>query len=80
MDLEFFNTLFEVQGGVCAICKRTRKLNVDHNHETGAVRGLLCHGCNTTIGALERETSAMWKYLGGQNPGTQLGESDGKQF
>lgn len=54
------------QDGVCAICKKTetalRKtsslvdferesvLSVDHDHETGAVRGLLCHRCNMAIG------------------------------
>lgn len=53
---EKFNALLESQGGVCAICsqefKGTRDCNVDHNHETGEVRGLLCHDCNTGIGSL----------------------------
>lgn len=44
------------QGGVCGICKdeRTsdRRFHIDHDHETGAVRGLLCHACNTGIGSL----------------------------
>lgn len=44
------------QGGVCAICSRPesdvgrggkiKPLAVDHCHESGMVRGLLCHGCN----------------------------------
>ena len=41
------------QGGVCAICKTLpddKALCVDHNHETGVVRGLLCLHCNTGIG------------------------------
>ena len=42
--------MLEHQGGVCAICKRPPRgklpLNVDHDHKTGAVRGLLCWTCN----------------------------------
>ena len=54
---EAFAILLAGQGGVCAIC-RTDKPNshgwcVDHDHSTGAVRGILCHSCNTGIGALK---------------------------
>jgi hypothetical protein len=34
----------------CAICASTEKLHIDHNHETGVVRGLLCGTCNAGIG------------------------------
>jgi hypothetical protein len=49
------------QNGVCAVCKkpetrmwkgRPSNLAVDHCHETGAVRGLLCYLCNSGIGSL----------------------------
>jgi Pyruvate/2-oxoacid:ferredoxin oxidoreductase delta subunit len=41
------------QCGRCAICDLAcEKLVVDHNHETGQVRQLLCHGCNVAIGFL----------------------------
>ncbi len=46
--------LSDAQGGCCAMCKRAentfkRRLNVDHNHKTGQVRGLLCYRCNKFI-------------------------------
>jgi hypothetical protein len=48
---------------VCAICKRPcstgRSLAVDHNHETGEVRGLLCKACNQALGLFEDDTNRM---------------------
>lgn len=45
---EQYDALMEHQGGCCAICegKRRYRLNVDHDHTTGLVRGLLCRRCN----------------------------------
>src|SRR5262245_20190249 len=46
-----YETMFERQGGACAICQRTGlTLCVDHCHLTGEVRGLLCIRCNSAIG------------------------------
>ncbi len=45
--------IYEAQGRCCAICKKAtgtvRRLAVDHNHETGKVRGLLCKTCNYVV-------------------------------
>lgn len=53
IDLDDHAAMFRLQQGACAICNRTdRRLVVDHDHETGAVRGLLCARCNSGIGLL----------------------------
>lgn len=58
---EQWEAQYEAQGGLCAICEkaatgtsRGNRLHVDHSHETGQVRGLLCAGCNTHLGILEK--------------------------
>lgn len=46
-----FQALMDYQGGVCAICRQPRRyrLDVDHDHKTGMVRGLTCRLCNRRI-------------------------------
>ena len=59
-----YDELYEAQGGQCAICKESREvLDVDHDHETGTVRGLLCRGCNTAIGKLGDSVSGLARAL-----------------
>lgn len=54
---EEWQTMFETQGGVCAICKQPpdkgKPFHVDHDHKTSRVRGLLCGCCNVAIGMLQ---------------------------
>jgi hypothetical protein len=55
------------QQNVCAICKRSEPLRIDHNHTTGKIRGLLCHACNVAIGFLGEDPIriyALLDYLG----------------
>lgn len=55
-----FNSFWRAQNGKCAICavemvaagREKNSACVDHNHETGEVRGLLCRPCNHGIGCL----------------------------
>jgi Recombination endonuclease VII len=72
--------LHERQGGACGVCGSPLQLqgernssgvaHIDHDHETGAVRGLLCWPCNTGIGLLgdspERLGRAVVYLTGGQ--------------
>jgi len=63
---EQFQSMLTAQGRKCAICGDERKLVVDHCHDTGAVRSLLCSPCNTAIGLLKEDTArlrAAIKYL-----------------
>jgi len=74
--LSDYNKLLEQQDGLCAICRNpeTRKhqfgtvkrLAVDHNHDNGKVRGLLCSACNTSLGLIkesQKTLSNMIDYL-----------------
>lgn len=54
---EAYDQLVAAQGGVCLICGgvpngQWRRLQVDHCHKTGKIRGLLCVNCNRAIGYL----------------------------
>lgn len=56
-----YDKLFQLQGGVCAICKQPRKqrLSVDHCHKTGQVRGLLCRLCNGRLLTAARDNPGI---------------------
>lgn len=52
-----YQRLLAAQDGRCALCRREPRkirLALDHNHKTGAVRGLLCGRCNYTLGIVEQ--------------------------
>ncbi len=59
MTLEDYERMLEAQNGVCAICGEPRPdertLHVDHDHETGVIRGLLCFRCNQAIGSFQED-------------------------
>lgn len=63
-----YDRMYEEQDGKCAICGgppvarrsgSTAVFHVDHNHTTGAVRGLLCARCNLLVGVIERGLPEM---------------------
>lgn len=52
------------QRGRCALCKKRRRLVIDHCHRTGRMRKLLCDECNGALGTVERVgLTAIAKYL-----------------
>lgn len=80
-----FKELKESQKGLCAICQkpqvnrkgRSRELAIDHDHQTGRVRGLLCDPCNLLLGYVEnhlerfqRLVMGFEKYLNNSKLGT----------
>ena len=75
ITLEAAEALWEGQDGKCGCCREeipapgtSKGTVVDHCHETGAIRGILCRRCNNGIGILGDTLEAMLRaveYLGG---------------
>ena len=71
VTLEDYNEMFNEQDGCCAICGTHQLefeslLNLDHDHDTGKVRELLCSDCNWAIGHAKEDVERlklMIKYL-----------------
>lgn len=49
----------EDQNNTCFLCKKYSKLVIDHDHETGKVRKLLCHPCNRGLGFFEDNSETL---------------------
>lgn len=71
---EEYDLMLFQQGSLCAVCgqaetlihwrtKEVQPLSVDHNHETGQVRELVCNTCNKIIGFIEQDRSKVQKAL-----------------
>lgn len=63
LSQEEYAIMVERQGNGCAICGSTVKLNVDHDHATGKIRGLLCHGCNVSLGHFRDDTMVLKRAI-----------------
>lgn len=54
ITVEQYEAMLDEQGGRCAICRRephpTISLHVDHDHDCGHLRGLICFECNAGLG------------------------------
>lgn len=58
-----FELMSRRQNSRCEICTRRCELVIDHDHETGKVRGLLCFRCNSALGFFQDDTTALQKAL-----------------
>jgi len=73
LSVEQYDALLERQNYVCAICSQPetyrrkgwpiRPLSVDHDHDTGAVRGLLCQACNFGLGSFMDDTCRLGQAI-----------------
>ena len=74
ISLQDYNKMVTEQEGLCWICEKESDLVVDHDHDTGKVRGLLCSLCNTSLGGFKDSTDSLYKaidYLITHNKGIQ---------
>ena len=69
VDLETATSLYLRSMQNCECCglawciDMPKRLIVDHNHNTGVVRGILCHQCNVTLGLLKEDSDRITKLL-----------------
>lgn len=61
-----YDAMLDAQGGGCAICGNTasgdgrgHRLHVDHCHESGQVRGILCAACNLGLGKFADDSERL---------------------
>ena len=68
ITLQEHQEMYENQNGRCAICQKEgdgkwKKLCVDHDHETGKVRQLLCRRCNMVLGQVYDNISLLEEHI-----------------
>jgi len=59
MTIEQYDAMLQAQGGGCFICNRPPRedisLHVDHDHSSGAIRGILCFCCNNALADFQED-------------------------
>jgi hypothetical protein len=67
VTLEQVNSMIVSQGGVCAICmekfRNAKDTHVDHNHQSGQVRQLLCNNCNRGLGEFKENQLTLQRAI-----------------
>lgn len=71
------------QGGLCAICAKAPAAHVDHDHDSGAVRSLLCFNCNGGLGQFKDDPALLRvaaRYVESHRAGQLVGPPPGQQW
>jgi hypothetical protein len=63
MTFEDFVALAAKTDDQCPICEVNPATHVDHNHETGKVRGVICNGCNRVIGRFDKNKGMLERLV-----------------
>lgn len=64
LSIDSFDSMIIGQGNKCAACGRdfgTRGPIIDHDHKSGKVRGIVCHGCNVALGFFRDDKEVVLK-------------------
>lgn len=63
ITLEAYNNMLSFQSSGCAVCGSDKKLVLDHDHNNGQVRAILCNDCNLALGRVKDNPQTLLKLV-----------------
>ena len=63
MTEEMYNERLASQNGMCILCGSDKSLEIDHDHVTGRVRGIVCHCCNVALGQFKDNVEVIRRAI-----------------
>lgn len=66
--------MLSAQKGFCALCRVEEATDLDHDHTSGTIRGILCHSCNKGLGYFKDDPKIMKRaiaYIRGAKRGSE---------
>ena len=67
LTIEDVDIMLKLQDNKCLLCGVEKKLQIDHCHDTGRVRGMLCIQCNVRLGWFENRAEKILEYIRWKN-------------